>query len=177
MNILEFIRLNGQSRSLKSTEHLFEMGDSTNLLHFIQKGLLKAYYISNDGKEYVKSFIQEGDFITSLAAVYQKEHATFSLKCLSDCEVISIEFDVFADVARNDLEFANFMNDNLLKLAMKKEKREYELLCLSAENRGRKLCDEHPYLINKVTQNDLAKYLGITPVALSRIRRRLAEQY
>ena len=53
---------------------------------------------------------------------------------------------------------------------MKKERREYEFLCLSAEERYRLLIKRSPDLVRQVTQNEIARYLGITPVALSRIR-------
>ena len=64
------------------------------------------------------------------------------------------------------------MIEQLLQFAMKKEKREFEFLCQSAEERFRMLAKNSPSLVEKVTQNDLARYLGITPVGLSRIKKR-----
>ncbi|MEM7216256.1 MAG: hypothetical protein AAF423_12000 [Pseudomonadota bacterium] len=57
---------------------------------------------------------------------------------------------------------------------MKKEMREYELLCLSAEDRYRRLMKSTPDIFNLVTQNEIARYLGVTPVALSRIKKRVS---
>lgn len=50
-------------------------------------------------------------------------------------------------------------------------------LALSPEENYRQLLAESPDLAQRLTQNDIARYLGITPVALSRIRgrRRRAE--
>lgn len=56
-----------------------------------------------------------------------------------------------------------------MAFAMKKEQREYELLCLSAQQRYQALLARKPDIYDFVTQGDIAKYLGITPVALSRI--------
>ena len=58
---------------------------------------------------------------------------------------------------------------------MKKEIREYELLCLSAEDRYKRLLKHTPDILKLVTQNEIARYLGITPVGLSRIKRRVAD--
>ena len=63
--------------------------------------------------------------------------------------------------------------DILLNFAMKKERREFELLCLSAEERYKLLLERSPDIAKNVTQNDISRYLGITPVALSRIRKRM----
>ena len=67
---------------------------------------------------------------------------------------------------------ASAVIDFLLVFAMKKERREKEFLTESAETRYRMLVDQSPGLLDKVRQKDIARYLGITPVALSRIRAR-----
>ena len=54
-----------------------------------------------------------------------------------------------------------------------KERRERELLMLSAEERYRLFLGRYKHLEKRIPQYQIAAYLGITPVALSRIRRRL----
>ena len=71
---------------------------------------------------------------------------------------------------------ASAMVEHLLNFSMKKERREREFLTESAEERYRMLMDRSPELFDKVTQKDIARYLGITPVALSRIRKRNASR-
>lgn len=56
---------------------------------------------------------------------------------------------------------------------MSEWEREYELLCLSAEDRFRKLMETKPEIADLVTQNEIARYLGVTPVGLSRIKKRV----
>ncbi len=86
--------------------------------------------------------------------------------------MIKIPFDILWEYSKRDMEIANEMIELLLHFAMKKEKREYELLCLSAEERFCILEKNSPSLLEKVTQNDLARYLGVTPVGLCRIKKR-----
>lgn len=54
-----------------------------------------------------------------------------------------------------------------------KEKRERELPMLSAEERYRQFLAQYKHLENRIPQYHIASYLGITPVTLSRIRRKL----
>ena len=75
--------------------------------------------------------------------------------------------------SKSDLKLANELIERLIQLAMKKEQREFEFLCMTAEERYLKMLGTSPELIESVTQNDLAKYLGITPVGLSRIKKRV----
>ena len=55
----------------------------------------------------------------------------------------------------------------------RKEKRERELLTLSPEERYRSFSHEYPMLSSRIPQKDIARYLGVTPVGLCRIKKRL----
>ena len=142
----------------------------------MQTGLLKAFYLTDDGREFIKSFIWEGGFIGSLAASVPGGRTTYSIICLEDTEAVALSFPDLAQATERDHSVALALNTALLALAVKKEAREYEFLCLSAEERYQIIVERWPELINRLTQNDVARYLGITPVGLSRIRSRLQQQ-
>ena len=174
MNLNEFILKNGNPLVAEADEHLFRQGDLSQSLYIVKSGLLKAYYLSVDGKEHIKSFLLPGDNIGSLTALHSGQACTFSLVCLKPCELIVLKFSDLYDASRQDAEISAAVVDFLLKFGMKKEMREYELLCLSAEERYRRLIVNTPDLFKQVTQNEIARYLGITPVALSRIKKRMS---
>jgi CRP-like cAMP-binding protein len=172
MEFEEFIRTQGRPMCLAVGDHIFRQGDEDQSVYFLQEGLLKAYYLSEEGKENIKSFIQPGELIGSLAAAYLKKECSFSVVCLEPSVVTEFEFDTLFAATKDDLELASAMVEHLLDFSMKKERREKEFLTESAEERYRMLLDRSPELFDKVTQKDIARYLGITPVALSRIRNR-----
>ncbi len=172
MNFHELFQLEGVTIEKEKGEHVFMQGDSDKALYFIQSGLLKAYYTSEDGKESVKSFLLSNDIIGSLTSSYSEGVCSFSLLCLESTVLIKTPFKNLWEHSKKDMEIANEMIEFLLRFAMKKEKREYELLCLSAEERFCILENNSPSLFEKVTQNDLARYLGVTPVGLCRIKKR-----
>jgi len=161
--------------SRKAGEHVFRQGEVDRSFYVVRSGLLKAYYISDEGKENIKSFLLPGDNIGSLVSAHAGQPCSFSLICLQPCELIKIDFMTLYDASRNSMEIAATVVDFLLGFAMKKERREYELLCLSAEQRYRQLLDNMPDLPDRVTQNELALYLGVTPVGLSRIKKRVQQ--
>jgi CRP-like cAMP-binding protein len=175
MNLDEFIARNGTSRNTEAGEYLFRQGETSQSLYIVRSGLLKAYYLSADGKENIKSFLLPGDNIGSLSAIHAGGGCTFSLVCLQACELIVVEFSALYEASRSNATISASMVDFLLGFGMKKEMREFELLCLSAEDRYLRLLESTPEMFNLVTQNDIARYLGITPVALSRIKKRASQ--
>jgi len=153
--------------------HLFRQGESDRTIYIVKTGLLKAYYLSDDGRESVKSFLLAGDKIGSLKGFMSETGCSFSVVCLEPSELIGVSFDALYARSRDNQAMANEIVDFLLAFGMKKETREYELLCLSAEDRFKRLLEAAPSLLERVTQNDIARYLGVTPVGLSRIKTRL----
>lgn len=168
-----FIQSIAQVRQVKEGEYLFQQGDPNDSLFFIKQGLLKAFYNTHDGNEWVKSFLSEGDMIGSLQSIVGRGAASFSLLCLEDCDLLQIAGANFLSRISEHPQFFQAVNQMLLQLAMKKERREYELLCLSAEERYQVFCEREGHLLGRLPQQEIAKYIGITPVALSRIRKRL----
>lgn len=162
----------GERLDFNKSDVVFRQGGDNDALYFIETGLLKAHYVTAGGKEYVKSFLKEGDIIGNLTALTSKAGCSFTLVCLEPSSLIRVPFGDLLELAESELPVANQLIRLLVQLALKKERREYEFLCLSAEERFTILRETAPELLERVTQNDIARYLGITPVALSRIRSR-----
>ena len=173
MNTFEFLKEKGRVIKKQKGDHIFRQGDQNRNMYVVIKGLMKAYYLTPDGKENVKTFLKETNFIGSISACFSNTECTFNLMCLEDSELLEVGFDAVDTETKSDLHTAQFMIQGLLGLASKKEQREYEFLCLSAEERFRLFIDREPNLTERLTQNDIARYLGVTPVALSRIRKRI----
>ena len=172
MGLQQIFKHEGKKVEKKKGEHIFLQGDMDKSLYLLKSGLLKAYYTSEDGKEFIKSFILPNDIICSLSSAYSEKECSFSLVCLEPSRLVKIPFIVLQEYSSRDPEIASIVIEILLEFAMKKERREYEFLCLSAEDRFLKMMKTTPSLINKVTQNEIARYLGVTPVGLSRIKSR-----
>ncbi len=173
MKINELIDKHGRILSFASDQYIFHQGDLDNSLYVVKSGLLKAYYISNEGKQSIKSFLLPGDTIGSLTAAKEKKGCSFSLRCLQASTLMCIDFDTLYRLSKQDIELAGNMLDILLDFGMRKEKREYEFLCLSPQERYQNLLATKPKLFGLVKQSEIASYLGITPVGLSRIKTRL----
>lgn len=172
MNPLDFFLQIGTPIKLPKGEIVSKQGEVDSNLYLIKTGLLKAIYLRDDGKELIKSFLMEGDIIGSLRSCIACEPCPFQIVCLESTELIRLPYSSFSELIKKNSEIAQFAIQFLVQLSMKKERREFEFLCLSAEKRYQLFVEHNPGLLNRVTQNDISKYLGITPVALSRIRGR-----
>ncbi len=163
----------GRELALRAGDRLFAQGDRDSNVYFVKTGLLKAYYIRADGKEHIKSFLPEGSIIGSMVALVDGDACTFSLQAVEDGVAVALPFATLEDAARTDIDLANALISFLSLYGKRKERREYELLSLSPETRFAILLESMPDIADRVSQADMAAYIGVTPQALSRIKRRM----
>lgn len=161
-------------QSFQKGDFIFRQGEVNRNLYYIESGILKAFYLTNDGKDFIKSFLKERDVMGNLSSCIQGIPCTFSLQCLEDTKTHVIPFETLSQVSLHDHKLSGDIISFLMALALKKENREYEFLCLDAEARYLNLVKTSPDLLDRVNLGEIAKYLGITQVALSRIRKGLS---
>jgi CRP-like cAMP-binding protein len=162
-----------QLRSFPAGASIFAQGMEHPFVHVVRRGLVKNVYLRDTGDAWIKSLCTEGRFLGSMAALRPGGLASFSAVCIEDCELERIPISVIEQFAARDLPWSNMVRRAYALFAERKEQRERELLTLSAEDRYRTFIAEQPGLEKRISQKDLAAYLGITPVGLNRIVKRV----
>ncbi|MDJ0977326.1 MAG: Crp/Fnr family transcriptional regulator [Erythrobacter sp.] len=170
----ELVVEHGREIELQPGDHLFAQGEHDSRVFMVKSGLLKAYYIRVDGKEHIKSFLPEGSIIGSMVSLVDGDPCSFSLQAIEASLAVALPYSTVQQAAQSDIELANALIAFLSTYGKRKERREYELLSLSPEKRYAILLAEMPGIVERVSQADMAAYIGVTPQALSRIRRRMS---
>ena len=161
-------------KDYKKGMHIFEQGNVCKDVFCLRQGLLKLYYNTIEGKEWIKSFVADQGIVGSRKSQILGKPSAFSILCMEDTKIISYPYEVFHQVCSDEYELMQALFDFTQWLGLKKEIREYQLLCLSAEEAYSEFMNSNPKLSGRLTQIDIARYLGITPIALSRIKKRIA---
>lgn len=153
--------------------HLFRQGDSTDLVGLVLQGLFRVYYLNQDGEQKIKRFIGEGQLISPMPSILRGETAIYSAEAIEVCTVAYLHYQDLDALASIDLDCANFCRRGLEEALVFREYREYELFMHSPEQRYQNFLRDFHGLEERVSQKDVASYLGITAVSLSRIRKRM----
>jgi CRP-like cAMP-binding protein len=152
---------------------LFQAGEPVTDFFFINKGLVRFFYLTEDGKEFNKAFAMENDFVGSFSAKNLGIPSRFSVQALEETEAVVIPVRIIE--AGYDLHpcWERLGRLHAERVAVLKEMREAEFLLDSAETRYNRLLAVSPAILERVNQYHIASYLGITDVALSRIRQKI----
>lgn len=161
------------AKSAKSGEYIIEEGEVCRKILFLQKGCIAMIY-ERDHKSFIKDFIFKNDFASVYESVLSKAPARYSLKAVNDCQFQSISLNAL-EKAYQEIPILKTVAAKLTESAyLNVTKRLESLITLSAEQRYLDLLEQRSNLLSEVPLYLIASYLGITDVALSRIRRKVS---
>lgn len=163
-----------QRRRLQPGQALFEVHQPWPWLAIVGTGLFKLVYRREGGSERIKSFITAPGFFTSLAGLPPGGRTSFAAIAMERATVELLSYPAILALADRHLAWQRTWRVAIEQYGARKEKRERELLTLTPEERYALFLSESPGLAERIPQKDLALYLGITPVGLSRMRGRMA---
>lgn len=159
-------------RHFKKNTLILCEGQYANECYFVLKGCVRSYFLI-DGIEKTTDFFLENDSITP-SSYLDKKPSTYYLSCLEDC-VIAI-----GDEKRNEelIKKVPALEGMIVKMttALLNTSRISldDFKVLGPEMRYIKLLETRPELFQRAPLQYIASYLGITPVSLSRMRKRIA---
>jgi CRP-like cAMP-binding protein len=160
-----------EQRSVKEDEILFRAGGICRTLYFIVSGVLRIVNANEKGVMTTHHFLKDGQFCTILYSFRNQTQSLEGIEAACDCELIQISRDRLHALYK-DLPWLSDIIDQIIeqtlldKIAMQNAYHGQD-----AATRYRLFLTRQPELALRVTQQDIASYLGITPQSLSRIRR------
>ena len=166
--ILSFSKI----KKIRKDECYIREGEKPKSFAYVFSGLFRYYYIDKNGNDFTKGFFFENSFITSYSALIQNRESYFSIEALEDSEIIEIDYEKWKTLFNQELVWYKFLLTLIEKGYCVKESREREFLLFDAEERYRSFLQTFPDQQKRIKQHFIASYLGITPVALSRIRKK-----
>jgi CRP-like cAMP-binding protein len=165
-----------EQRSLAKHEFWSEPGVPVTSFAIVRTGLMRHFYVDARGRESVKAFRGPGEFCAPYAELIQRKPSRTFIQALAPTQLLTFEVARFDALAEDSLELQRLARRFVEQHFVAKEQREYEFLQLSAEERYRQFCAERPEHLSHIPQHQVASYIGITAVALSRIRARVAKK-
>lgn len=161
--------------TLPKGKFLLKAGQYADYLFFIEKGCV-VFYTETEEKMSVIEIETEGMMFTDLYSYLQHEKSNCYMKAIENSQVIRISsqnLNALFDQSHSMERFVRkFLEEEYLRLII----RTTNMHTRSAEERYLRLLHKRPELFQRAPQYLIASYLGITPVGLSKIRRRLAQK-
>lgn len=142
--------------------------------YFILDGVCKSYVIDPQGEEITISLFIKNSILSPNSIRTSKSISSLNFKSLTDISLVSMNAQAFESLMIENIEVRNFANTVLQNELISKVEKEIGLASLPARERLLKFREKYHFLENLIPHTDIASYLGITNISLSRLRKDLS---
>ena len=166
--VVERLRLMLKKEEYKKKSFLLEEGQVSSRVYFIEKGLVRVYYLK-DGVEICSGLLCEGGVVISVESFFCRNRSKEYIQALEDLCVYYITFEELEALYRELPEFNIVGRKLITAYYVKSEERNFMLRRQSAPEKIAYFQEHFGHLVARVPRKDIASYLGVTLETLSRL--------
>lgn len=163
-----------EQKTVKKKSFLLKEGEVCKFEGFVVEGLFRVFHIDADGMDQVLYFATENWWITDIDSFTNAVPSQLFIEALEDSEVYVISKE------NKEYAYENLpLVERLFRIMTQKthvalQRRMIDNLSKAADQRYLEFIDRYPQLAQRLTNQQIAAYLGITNVFLSKIRKKIA---
>ncbi len=128
------------------------------------------YKIDEKGNTHIIQFAAENYWINDLGSYHGQKPSALNIDALEDTVVLQISRDDLIALYMQAPKFDRIFRVLLEKSFIRLQERLLQNISSTADERYQSFLEIYPHLMNRLSQVQIAAYLGITPEFLSRLR-------
>jgi CRP-like cAMP-binding protein len=162
-----------KERSIKKRQFILQEGDICKHNTFVVEGCFKMYLIDPNGKEHNLQFAVENWWIGDIGSFHSEEPSRLTIEALENSVILQIkkedQWRLFVDYPKFNRIFRVLAENAMVS----QQHRILQNISSTAEERYLDFLKRYPQLFNRISNVQIASYLGVTPEFLSTIRKNL----
>lgn len=164
-----------QPKVLKRKAFLLRQGEVCRSESFIVKGCVKVYSLDENGFEHILMFGIEGWWVGDLFSFLTGRESRYHIEALEDTELLQITKPDLDQLYEQVPKMERFFRILLQNAFIAHMERINQSLSLDAAGRYQQFISNYPAFGQRIPQKQIAAYLGITPVFLSMLRKKMTK--
>jgi len=145
-------------------------GDVCTQINFVVRGCLRTYKIDEKGNIHILQFATENYWINDLGSFHGVKPSALNIDALEDTVVLQISRDDLISLYNEAPKFDRIFRVLVEKAFVRLQERLLQNISSTAEDRYQSFLELYPHLINRLSQVQIAAFIGVTPEFLSRLR-------
>lgn len=151
-------------------------GEIADCFGFVVSGLIKKAHVTERGRVVVRGFGGPGSLVGAYASLLTQRPSHLRVEALLSSELWLVDWKIMPELYARHACWQTMGRRIAESMLLEREARAHELLTLNATERYALFCQTHRELLPHLRGIDIASYLGISPVSLSRLRARRARR-
>jgi CRP-like cAMP-binding protein len=164
-----------KERSVRRRQFILQEGDICKHNTFVVEGCFRMYMVDEKGKEHNLQFAVEHWWIGDIGSFHSEEATKLNIEALENSIILQCnkkdQLKLFVDHPKFNQIFRVLSENAMVSL----QKRILQNIGSTAEERYLDFVKKYPYFLNRISNVQIASYLGVTPEFLSTIRKKIAK--
>jgi len=161
-------------REFPTSYHLSKIGQVNDRMYYVEKGIIRHYLMDKKGNEINSWFSLEGNLAASFKSFTTRTPSLEGMEVIEDCILRSISYESVYRLMDGFHELERLFRLFTEYYYMEAEERIHQLKTQTASERYLALIELRPDILQRISLNHIASFLGITKETLSRIRSKQA---
>ena len=161
-------------KHFRKHQYILQQGELSRFENFIVNGLTRTYEVDEKGQEHILQFGMEDWWIGDMYSFLSGKPSAFNIDCLEDTEVLQITKPNLEQLYSEVPKMNQYFRQLLEKALITTNQRIIASLRKTAAERYLEFLEKYPRIDQRVSNHQIASFLGITPQSLSRVRRDLS---
>lgn len=180
VSVAKYVTLNEEERSffhslfkhrkVKKKQFLLQEGEVCSFEAYILKGCVRLYFIDKEGVETILHFAMENWWVSDLISFMDQQPSNQFIETLEDCELLMLDFRAKATLLEKLPQMEKYYRNLLQRSLGVLQQRFYASVTQTAEERYKAFIEKYPQLVQRVPQHQIARYLGVSPEFLSKVK-------
>lgn len=171
----KIVRDEARILNVRRGEILVHSGQIQKDIYFVISGVLRGYFIGADGRELTDCFCCKAG-LPAMAGHRFGMPSIVTLEAATDSKVIVLPVRIIDELLKEHIELLQLYNRLLTDSFDVHWKVRHVMQLYPAKERYLWFLEEYPGLIDQVPNVDIASFLNMTPVTLSRIRGQIRKE-
>ncbi len=150
--------------------NVLEQGKRCRTFYFVEQGSLRAFHTNAKGKEATIMFAVQDWWITDMPAFMDQQPALISLETLEDCLLFAIDSEKLELLLQELPKLEKYFRILFQRAYVREQLRVLDAISNPVEERYLHFLQKYPQIVEKVSQKQIASYLGVTPEFLSAVK-------
>jgi CRP-like cAMP-binding protein len=164
-----------KERRIKRRQFILQEGDVCNLNTFVVEGCFRMYFVDEKGKEHNIQFAVENWWIGDIGSFHSEEPSKLYIEAIENSIILQVkkqdQLDLFVNHPKFNRIFRVFTENALVTY----QRRVLQNISSTAEERYLDFLKRYPYFFNRISNVQIASFLGVTPEFLSTVRKKIAK--
>lgn len=164
-----------KERRIRRRQFILQEGDICKYNTFVVEGCFRMYTVDDKGKEHNLQFAIENWWIGDIGSFHSEKPSRLNIEAIENSVIFQCkkedQLKLFVHHPKFNQIFRVLSENAMASL----QNRILQNISSTAEERYLDFVESYPHFFNRISNAQIASYLGVTPEFLSSIRKKLAQ--